>query len=128
VSTHVRPLVSRLHVVYLYVRDMERSLAFYTGELGLPGVRVEEWRRGEVPFASLRVDEATIIDVLSGERFGCNVDHAAFVVDADAAALAALAEEHGVDGPRELFGARGQGRGIYLRDPDGNGVELRTYR
>ena len=31
------------------------------------------------------------------------------------------------DGMEDQLGALGQGRGIYLRDPDGNGVELRTY-
>jgi catechol 2,3-dioxygenase-like lactoylglutathione lyase family enzyme len=114
------------HIV-LVTPDAERLIAWYRELLGLEPERLEQWRRGEVPFASLRVDETTIIDVLTGERSGCNVDHMAFVVDVDAAALAALAEEHGVDGPRELFGAQGQGRGVYLRDPDGNGVELRTY-
>ena len=31
-------------------------------------------------------------------------------------------------GPRRLYGARGWGRGFYIRDPDGNVVELRNYR
>ncbi len=30
-------------------------------------------------------------------------------------------------GPADLFGARGVGRGLYLRDPDSNRVEQRTY-
>lgn len=29
--------------------------------------------------------------------------------------------------PMDLYGARGVGRGVYLCDPDGNRVELRTY-
>jgi hypothetical protein len=32
-----------------------------------------------------------------------------------------------VRGPMDVFGARGQGRGLYVRDLDGNVVELRTY-
>ena len=111
------------HIV-LVTPDPERLIAWYRDVLGLRTERLEEWRAGEVPFASLRVDETTIIDVLPRERSGSNVDHIALVVDAD---LDALAAEHGVAGPKELFGARGQGRGIYLRDPDGTGVELRTY-
>ncbi len=35
-ATEVTPLVSRVNVVYLYVRDIERSLAFYREVLGLP--------------------------------------------------------------------------------------------
>ena len=45
--------------------------------------------------------------------------------------LVAFVEERGldlVDGPRTLFGARGTGQGLYVRDPEGNVVELRTYR
>jgi catechol 2,3-dioxygenase-like lactoylglutathione lyase family enzyme len=119
-------IVALDHLV-LVTPDAERLIAWYRDVLGLRPERLEPWRRGEVPFASLRVDDSTIIDVLAGERSGSNVDHLAFVVDLDDAALAAVAAEHGAPPPRELFGARGQGRGIYLRDPDGNGVELRTY-
>lgn len=112
------------HLV-LVTPDPERLIGWYRDLLGLAPERLEQWRAGEVPFASLRVSASTIIDVLAGERTGENVDHLAVVVeDAD---LEALADAHGVAAPRELFGARGQGRGIYLKDPDGNGVELRTY-
>jgi glyoxylase I family protein len=111
------------HIV-LVTPDAERLIAWYRGVLGLRPERLAQWRAGEVPFASLRIDETTIIDVLAGERSGTNVDHLALVVDGD---LDALAADHGVAAPKDLFGARGQGRGIYLRDPDGNGVELRTY-
>jgi len=112
------------HIV-LVTADPERLIAWYGDVLGLQPERLERWRAGEVPFASLRVSAETIVDVLAGERTGANVDHMALVVeDAD---LDALAAQHGVRGPADLFGARGQGRGIYLRDPDGNGVELRTY-
>lgn len=112
------------HIV-LVTADPERLIAWYREHLDLAPERLEQWRAGEVPFASLRVSETTILDVLAGERTGENVNHLALVVeDAD---LEALAAEHGVAGPTELFGARGQGRGIYLQDPDGNGVELRAY-
>ena len=40
------------HVV-LNVADVERSLAWYCGELGLQGLRVAEWRRGEFGTAEL---------------------------------------------------------------------------
>ena len=32
-----------------------------------------------------------------------------------------------VAGPVRLWGAQGWGRGVYVRDPDGNTIELRTY-
>jgi glyoxylase I family protein len=114
------------HVV-LVSPDPERLIAWYVGVLGVAVERLDQWRRGEVPFASLRLDDTTIVDVQRGERSGTNVDHLALVVDADVDGLAAFAAAHEAQPPRDLFGARGQGSGIYLRDPDGNGVELRTY-
>jgi catechol 2,3-dioxygenase-like lactoylglutathione lyase family enzyme len=115
------------HVV-LNVADVERSLAWYCGQLGLEGVRVDEWRRGEVLFPSVRLDAGTIIDLLQTERTGQNVDHVCLVVEPTD--LAALARSGGFDvvgGPARLFGARGEGFGLYVRDPDGNVVELRHY-
>lgn len=32
-----------------------------------------------------------------------------------------------VDGPGPRFGARGEAESLYVRDPDGNTVELRWY-
>ena len=115
------------HVV-LVSPDPERLVAWYRDAVGLEPLRLEEWRRGEVLFASLRVSGTFIIDVLQGERTGVNVDHLALTVeDADLEALASSGAFDVVAGPADLFGARGQGRGLYVRDPDGNVLELRTY-
>jgi catechol 2,3-dioxygenase-like lactoylglutathione lyase family enzyme len=117
------------HLV-LVVADVERSLAWYCSELGLAGERVDEWRRGEVLFPSLRIDGHTLIDLLAGERGGVNVDHLCLVIEpADLAALAASGRFDVVGGgPTDgLFGARGFAASLYVRDPDGNTVELRSY-
>jgi catechol 2,3-dioxygenase-like lactoylglutathione lyase family enzyme len=115
------------HVV-LNVADVERSLAFYCDELGLAPERVEEWRRGEVFFPSVRVDEHTIIDLLAAPRTGQNADHLCLVVEPiDLAALAASGRFEVVDGPATRFGARGDGTSLYVKDPDDNTVELRHY-
>jgi catechol 2,3-dioxygenase-like lactoylglutathione lyase family enzyme len=119
--------VTALDHVVLRVTDMERSVAFYES-LGLATVRLDEWRRGEAPFVSMRVDANTIIDLQSGELTGTNVDHIALVVaDVDLAELVSSGRFGDVRPPRELFGARGLGQGIYVTDPDGHTVELRTY-
>ena len=115
------------HVVFR-VSDMERSVQWYRDLLGLEVVRLEEWRRGEAPFVSVRVTADTIIDLQLGTVDGTNVDHVALVVDdVDLAELAASGRFGDVAPPRKLFGARGVGMGIYVRDPDGHGIELRTY-
>jgi catechol 2,3-dioxygenase-like lactoylglutathione lyase family enzyme len=114
--------------VVLNVADVERSLAFYCGELGLAPERVEEWRRGEVPFPSVRVDARTIIDLLAVPRTGENADHLCLVVEPlDLDALKASGRFEVVDGPAIRFGARGNGTSLYVHDPDGNTVELRYY-
>ena len=108
--------------------DVERTVAWYREHLGVEAERLDEWRAGEVLFPSLRLSDATIIDVLAGERSGTNVDHFAVVVEsADLDAVASSGAFDVVAGPSDLWGARGQGRGLYVRDPDGNVVELRTY-
>ena len=89
---------------------------------------MEEWREKKVPFVSLRVNEGTLIDLFQGERTGENVNHVAFVVEGiDLDELAASGRYTVEMGPADLFGARGNGRGLYIRDPAGNLVELRTY-
>lgn len=118
------------HVVILCT-DIDRTLAWWQTELGLEPVRVNEWRAGKAPFPSLRLNDSTIVDFLPGKRTGENVAHVAVTVDVDADALESLVAERGWDvvAPlnRELFGARGLGAGIYVRDPEGNVVELRCY-
>ena len=118
------------HLV-LRVADVERSLAWYTERLGLVGERVDEWRRGEVLFPSVRVDATTIVDLLAGPPTGTNVDHLCFVCEpaTDLGALAASGHFDVVgDGPVPgLFGAQGLATSLYVRDPDGTVVELRAY-
>jgi catechol 2,3-dioxygenase-like lactoylglutathione lyase family enzyme len=115
------------HIV-LVSPDPERLVAWYRDELGLGPERLDEWRAGTALFVSLRVSPTFLIDVLAGERKGVNVDHVALVVtDVDLDALAAEGRFTVEMGPADLFGAQGTGRGIYVRDPDGNRVELRTY-
>lgn len=115
------------HIV-LVSPDVERLVAWYRDELGLEAERLEEWRRQEVPFVSLRVSPTFIIDVFTGDRTGVNVDHVAFTVEGvDLDELAASGRFEIESGPADLFGAQGVGRGLYFRDPDGNLVELRTY-
>jgi catechol 2,3-dioxygenase-like lactoylglutathione lyase family enzyme len=112
----------------LIVPDVEKVVAWYRDELGLTPERLDEWRRGEVLFASLRITPTTLIDVFEGERGGVNVDHVALVVDdIDLDELAASGRFEVDMGPADLWGARGTGRGLYIKDPAGNRVELRTY-
>ncbi|GAA3165093.1 MULTISPECIES: VOC family protein [Streptomyces] len=118
------------HLV-LNVTDIERSLDFYTGPLGLEPVRVAQWRAGQVPFPSVRVSPTTIIDLVEvpgDQPQGSNVDHICLVVEPldwqqviDSGVFTVL------DGPGKRYGARGTALSLYVQDPDGNTVELRWY-
>jgi len=122
------------HVV-LRVRDVERSIRFYCGVLGCR----EERRLEALGLVQLRAGAALIdlVDVagalgrLGGGPPGDserNLDHlalqlAALDEPAVRAELTAAGIEVGEMGER--YGAEGMGPSLYLRDPDGNVVELK---
>ncbi|MCX4389590.1 VOC family protein [Micromonospora peucetia] len=125
-TTTVR--VTGLDHLVLNVTDVERALGFYCGLLGLAPVRVDEWRAGTVPFPSVRVDEGTIIDLVRRDRGEANVDHFCLVVEPlDWAEVVGSGVFTVIEGPVGRFGARGSATSLYVRDPDGNSVELRWY-
>ncbi|MFD7706146.1 VOC family protein [Streptomyces sp. NPDC059785] len=115
------------HLV-LNVGEVERSLDFYTGLLGLEPVRVAEWRAGRVPFPSVRITSETIIDLVGRPRGESNVDHICLTVEPlDWDEVIASGTFTVLQGPVDRFGARGSATSVYVQDPDGNTVELRWY-
>jgi catechol 2,3-dioxygenase-like lactoylglutathione lyase family enzyme len=118
------------HLV-LRCADVDTTLAWYVSTLGLAPVRLDEWRAGTVPFPSVRVSPDTIIDLVpaTGVVTERNVDHICLV--ADRATVDAIAGDpetfQVIDGPVVRFGAQGDGWSVYVSDPDGNVVEIRSY-
>ncbi|GIU90143.1 MAG: dioxygenase [Acidimicrobiia bacterium] len=113
------------HIV-LRCADVEKSLAFYCDTLGLEPVRVDEWRDGAAPFPSVRCSPTTIVDLVAEPPDGSNMAHFCLVVrGVDADGL----EARFPDGSRldGLYGAQGYASSVYVQDPDGNTVELRSY-
>jgi catechol 2,3-dioxygenase-like lactoylglutathione lyase family enzyme len=120
--------VEALDHIVLTVADQERALSWYCDALGLEPLRHQEWRRGEAPFPSARIDEGTIIDFMTGERRDRNLDHFCLVIEpVDLDELAASGRFDVVSGPAPRWGARGEGQSLYVLDPDGNVIELRHY-
>ncbi|GIE91804.1 VOC family protein [Actinoplanes regularis] len=120
--------VKALDHVVLNVEDVERSLSFYCGVLGLEPVRVDQWRAGRVGFPSVRISPDTIIDLVRRPPRGSNVDHICLVVDPlDWPEVIAAGVFTVLEGPVGRFGARGDGVSLYVQDPDENTVELRWY-
>lgn len=122
------------HVV-IRSSDMQRSMAFYCGALGC----TEERRIDSLGLVQLRAGASLIdlvdIDAPLGRAGGAppgaegrNMDHFAVALEtfdeqAIRAHLVALGIEPGEVGQR--YGAGGNGPSMYLRDPDGNVVELK---
>ncbi|MGB8861631.1 MAG: VOC family protein [Ilumatobacteraceae bacterium] len=129
-------VVTALDHLVLKCANVETTLAWYLEVLGLEPVRVQEWRRGEVPFPSVRVDPGTIIDLIASDPVDDGtegvadgrLDHFCLVIDRlDLTDLAASGRFDVVEGPATRYGARGNGTSLYVRDPDGAVVELRHY-
>ncbi len=96
--------------------------------LGLAPVRLDEWRRDEAPFPSVRINDGTIIDLVAGETTDGRLDHFCVVIEPiDLDAVATSGRFDVVEGPGTRYGARGDGTSLYVRDPDGAVVELRHY-
>jgi catechol 2,3-dioxygenase-like lactoylglutathione lyase family enzyme len=125
--------VTGLDHIVLATPDIERSLRWYTEVLGLPGERVDEWRAGDVFFPSVRLDATTLIDIFPGAAVPSgaprNLVHFCVVIEpADLDELAASGRFDVASGPDDgLYGAQGFARSLYVYDPDGNTVELRSY-
>ena len=119
------------HLV-LRVDDLDAALSFYTDALGLQPLRVDEFRRGEVPFPSVRISADVLIDLVPKERApgSNNVDHFCLVVVDDLTELASELQGRGVEVTGEAgrrWGAHGWGDSIYVEDPEGNTIELKSY-
>jgi len=131
-------IIAMDHIV-LNVTDINRSLAFYMDVLGLEAERLDEFRRGEVRFPSVRVSADTVIDLFPmkpGESLGDgpglrNLNHFTMVVAAaDFEGFQKRLVEYRVmieEWPARRWGARGYGQSVYFRDPDGNRIEVRCY-
>ena len=119
--------------INLQARDLGRAIDFYTNVLGLRLVRADRDDSGSVRFASLRAGEL-LIDLQpatgwSGGPSGLN--HFCLLVEpADFDHLVSRLQSSGVEiteGPVRRQGAFGFGVSVYIRDPDGHGIELKHY-
>lgn len=130
------PLTIReLDHLVLRVRDLPRMLDFYVGALGC----AVERQRDDIGLVQLRAGRSMLdlvpVDGQLGRAGGAgpgtegrNLDHFCFRIDPwDESALRAHLAHHGIEAGATASrnGAEGEGPSIYLRDPEGNGVELK---
>ena len=115
------------HVV-LRCSDQARALDFYTRVLGLK----EERRLEQIGLIQLRAGQGLVDLIPAGEPLteaGRNVDHFCLGVEtADVGEMVHYLREQSVKiigEPSMRYGARGNGLSVYIRDPEGNVVELK---
>lgn len=120
--------IEELDHVVIRCADRERALKFYVEILGL----VEERRVEQIGLIQLRAGSSMVDLIPAPERSaepGRNVDHFCLGVQAsDFDGLADYLRSRGVEligEPSLRYGARGMGLSIYIRDPEGNVVELK---
>ena len=127
--------VKQLDHIVLRVVDIEAMLAFYIEVLGC----TLELTQGDFGLYQLRagsglIDLVTVDGKLgrmggaAPEEEGRNVDHFCLAIDPfDVDVLSRYLRDRGVE-PSEVatrYGAEGYGPSIYVRDPEGNVVELK---
>jgi catechol 2,3-dioxygenase-like lactoylglutathione lyase family enzyme len=122
--------------VVLRCRDQQTMLRFYTEVLGCTVARHNE------PLGLIHLKAgASQIDLVSADgelgrmggrppdQEGHNMDHVCLRVEPfDITALRHHFQRHGIDiGPvhDHNFGAEGYGPAVYLKDPEGNSIELK---
>jgi len=119
--------IKHLDHVVLYVADLDRAIRFYCDVLGC----TLERRVTEIDLVQLRAG-ASMIDLLPAKAGsgagGRNMDHLALRIEPfDKPSLRAHLKQHGVEAGEVVsrYGAEGDGPSLYIKDPDGNTVELK---
>jgi catechol 2,3-dioxygenase-like lactoylglutathione lyase family enzyme len=125
-------LVNRFDHVVLTVASIDATVDFYTRVLGMTAVTFGNGR------TALRFGDSKINLHQAGHEFEPKARHPApgstdlcFIVDdpiEDALAQLAAAGVAVEEGPVARTGATGEIVSCYLRDPDGNLIELSNYR
>jgi len=125
--------IAQIDHVVLRARNIDTMVAFYRDVLGCKLVRHNE-PMGLYHFKA----GSSMIDLVDVKgKLGCgkppakdrhNLDHFALRVKTfDLRALRKHLKSHGVElgASGDRFGAKGLGKSLYLRDPEGNEVELK---
>jgi catechol 2,3-dioxygenase-like lactoylglutathione lyase family enzyme len=127
------------HIV-LNVRDVEKSLEFYSEVLGfeIDVPRLERFRKGETGFATVRINQDTIVDLFpktdlarSEQDEIKNLNHFAVAFEKfEMSEFIKLLKQRRIQivrGPMTLAGAKGKGEILNILDPDSNSIEIRQY-
>lgn len=112
---------------------VDDAVAFYREALGFELEDLDAYRAGERPIFSVRLSESSLLHLSPSENFEppeeTNFDHVAIVVEDSMDAIQQQLSDAGIDverEPRELKGATGSAPAVYVRDPFGYRIEIKT--
>jgi catechol 2,3-dioxygenase-like lactoylglutathione lyase family enzyme len=112
---------------------VDDAVAFYRDALGFDLEDLDAYRAGDRPIFSIRLSATSLIHVSPSEEFepptGTNFDHLAVVVEESIDAIERELTEANIEierAARDLKGATGTAPAVYVRDPFGYRVEIKT--
>ena len=124
--------IDRIDHFVLTVRDLDATIDFYTRVLGMEAVTFGPLGRRALSFGRHKINLH-----VAGKEFepkarapGPGTADFCLITDVPLAEVQAHLAAHGVaveDGPVPRTGATGPITSVYLRDPDGNLVEISNY-
>ncbi len=109
--------------IFLDVKDLDEAIKFYHEKVGIPIAKRDEQR------ADLQCDRGHLVLQVkghSGRHRGGGPMHFAFTVSEetfDEVVARVVGAQHFTRGP---MGERGEGRTLFMIDPDGNEAEVNT--
>ncbi len=120
--------ITHIDHVVIRVKNLDGMIAFYRDVFGCKLERGPGEGRLAQLRAGLSLLDLVSVDDHSGTHAAPNMDHVCFQIDPwDAAAIQAQLRLHDVEfgDIEDRYGASGMGPSIYLKDPEGNMVELK---
>ncbi|NHX35849.1 MULTISPECIES: VOC family protein [Halolamina] len=112
---------------------VDDAVAFYRDTLGFELEDLDAYRAGDRPIFSIRLSETSLIHVSPSEEFEppaeTHFDHVAVVVEESIDGIERELSDAGIEIEREardLKGATGTAPAVYVRDPFGYRVEIKT--
>ncbi|GAB4394275.1 MAG: VOC family protein [Kiloniellaceae bacterium] len=121
-------MISHIDHIVLTVRDIERSVAFYTRVLKMEPVTFAGGRRA-LKFGNQKINLQTL-GMETRNYAGIGSGDLCLITAWPPAQIVAHLEAEGVaiaEGPVEKSGAQGPIRSVYFNDPDGNLIEVANY-
>ncbi len=111
---------------------IDEAVNFYQRVLGFEPMKLEEFQNGERTSFFFRISEEAVINIRPKENFqrpsGKSFDHFCVTLNEKIDDVKEILEENNIEILREghPLGATGRGPGVYIRDPFGYKIELKS--